>query len=56
MFVRHRICEGLTGIGSSDPVVLDNNVELKDKGGRYQITDLEPFRIILLEERAPYAL
>lgn len=29
---------------------------LLDKGGRYQITDLEPFRIILLEERAPYAL
>ena len=29
--MRHRICEGLTGIGNSEPIVLDNNVELKDK-------------------------
>lgn len=26
------------------------------EGGGYRITDLEPFRIILLEERAPYGL
>lgn len=26
------------------------------KGGGYRITDLEPFRIILLEERAPYGI
>lgn len=31
MFVRHRICEGLTGIGNSEPIVLENNVKLKDK-------------------------
>lgn len=26
------------------------------EGGGYRITDLEPFRIILLEERAPYGI
>ena len=29
---------------------------LPAEGGGYRITDLEPFRIILLEERAPYGL
>lgn len=28
---------------------------LPAEGGGYRITDLEPFRVILLEERAPYA-
>lgn len=55
--MRHRLCgDILTGIGNSEPVVLDNNVELKDKGGRYQITDLEPFSVVLFEERAPYGI
>ena len=29
---------------------------LPSEGGGYRITDFEPFRIILLEERAPYGL
>lgn len=29
---------------------------LPAEGGGYRITDIEPFRIILLEERAPYGL